>query len=707
MKKVRFIMAIHNHQPVGNFHHVFQKACARAYHPFLDVFDEFPNLRMALHFSGPLLEWIEQNEPQLADRVKKGADQRRFELLGGGFGEPILTMLTERDLTGQIRLMRKHLQDRYWTLPRGIWLTERVWESRLASLLVEAGVEYTVVDDFHFLAGGLRNKDLTGYFTVEDSGRVLRVFSGSEFLRYAIPFGKPADTIEYLRQFATDEGENVIVYADDGEKFGLWPETYKHVYENEWLKNFAVALNENSDWIEFTTFSDTVDTVPPAGRAYLPDASYREMTEWAQRVPAQLEFAEVERKLKHAGLLKQCRPFFRGSPWRNYKTKYTEAAEMYARMTEISAFLAERAAAKRYPQARLELYRSQCNCAWWHGVFAGLYMPFLRSAVYSHLLNAENLVTPKRMRPGCDIRDFDLDGLPEIKLWNGKFSVYVKPDRGGAIYELDHHEKTINLTNVMTRREEAYHARLVEAVRHAETTEANSGETASIHDRIKWKEPGLEKLLFHDTYIRDSLVDHFLPAETKPDDLRKCRIEETSPFAGRPYTLLPRHTRSRSVTLNRTGRVGLAGQQVPVTISKRISLGKEAELEVRYALQFPEGAPAETLFAVEWNLALSAADAPDRNFFSHTGENLNNLTTTLHLAATPALGLVDEWLGLELWLRADPPAQFITYPVETINDSEEGFERIRQGTAVLPCWPLHAEPGEEQIFTLVLEARNQ
>ncbi len=303
MKTVRFVMALHNHQPVGNFEDVFEKACRMAYHPFLDVVDEFPGIRLALHYSGPLFEWAEAHDRRLVERVVAGVRAGRFELMGGGFGEPILTMLSSDDAIGQIRLFREHLRRRYDVPVRGLWLTERIWEAQLAGLLAKAGVEYSVVDDFHFRAVGLREEDLTGYYITEDQGKLLRMFSGSEFLRYAIPFREPQDTLEYLRRFATEDGRNVIVYADDGEKFGLWPETYEHVYERGWLRSFLKLLNENRDWIRFSTFAEALDSLPPRGRIYLADASYREMTEWALPVKAQLELEGVLDRLKAAELL--------------------------------------------------------------------------------------------------------------------------------------------------------------------------------------------------------------------------------------------------------------------------------------------------------------------------------------------------------------------------------------------------------------------
>lgn len=43
-------------------------------------------------------------------------------------------------------------------------------------------------------------------------------------------------------------------------------------------------------------------------------------------------------------------------------------------------------------QSRNLLYKGQCNCAYWHGIFGGLYLPHLRYAVYKNLIEAENLI---------------------------------------------------------------------------------------------------------------------------------------------------------------------------------------------------------------------------------------------------------------------------------------------------------------------------
>lgn len=706
MKTVQFVMALHNHQPVGNFDSVFESACNQSYEPFLDVLEEYPEIRCVLHFSGPLLEWIQAHRPRLARKIADGAKSGRFELMGGGFGEPILTMLTRDDAIGQIQMFRSMLKRRYGADAAGVWLTERIWEPHLTGILADAGVQYTVVDDFHFKVVGLRDTDLNGYYTLEDEGRLLNVFNGSEYLRYVIPFGQPEDTIKLLQDSATEDGRNVIVYADDGEKFGTWPETYKHVYENGWLRRFLELLKSNLDWIKLRTFKEVMADTPSRGRIYLPDASYREMTEWALTPRAQLEFKDLIEKLKQSGLDDAARPFIRGGTWRNFKMKYSEAAELYARTLETSRAVGERAAAKNYEEARKALYRAQCNCGFWHGVFGGLYMPFLRFALYDQMLQAEKLIAVKNQRPSTEIRDFDLDGRPEVKMQNSELNAYLRPHAGGILYELDDRESCHNLTSVMTRRLEAYHPTLQKAAADGslQIVEGESKVVQTIHGRARAKEPGLENQLRYDRFQRASLMDHFLPTNAGPEVLLSGEYEELGDFLNSEYELNSSRSKACQVTLRRKGLIGPANNRRPVELSKRVSL-KGNTLEARYALSFPEGAPADTLFATEFNFGLMAGYAPDRNFFSGDGNNLGNLSTILNRTGESRFGIIDEWLKLELWLSVDPAAGFWTYPVHTINESEGGFERVYQGSAVLPYWLLSAQPGEEQVLTVTLEVR--
>src|SRR5438445_2615263 len=150
MPQVRLILALHNHQPVGNFDGVFEDAYRRSYLPFLEVLEGYPQIPFALHTSGPLLEWLVERHPDYIARLRRLVESGRVEILGGGFFEPILTMIPYRDRVGQIRAFSRYLDELFSARVRGMWIAERVWEQSLVAAIAEAGIEYTVLDDFHF-----------------------------------------------------------------------------------------------------------------------------------------------------------------------------------------------------------------------------------------------------------------------------------------------------------------------------------------------------------------------------------------------------------------------------------------------------------------------------------------------------------------------------------------------------------------------------
>ena len=157
--KVRLALGTHNHQPVGNFAGVMEEAYERCYAPFLNILDEHPTIRMAIHHSGCLLEWIETHRPEYIDRLGKLVDCGQLEVLGGGFYEPILSSIPRDDALEQLARMNEWARKRLGATVRGIWLTERIWEPGLPVLLREAGIEYTIVDESHFRLAGIQGKN--------------------------------------------------------------------------------------------------------------------------------------------------------------------------------------------------------------------------------------------------------------------------------------------------------------------------------------------------------------------------------------------------------------------------------------------------------------------------------------------------------------------------------------------------------------------
>jgi alpha-amylase len=682
---IRLCLVLHNHQPVGNFDGVFEQAYQDSYLPFLDVFESYRDLPISLHTSGPLMEWLDDRHPEYVDRLARLVGEGRIEIVGGPFYEPILTMIPSRDRVGQITSYSQWLESRLGAKVQGMWMPERVWEQSLTGDLAGAGVKYTVLDDYHFKNAGLIDEQLYGYYTTEDDGRTLAIFPGSERLRYTIPFQHPQQSIDHLRGIAERWPNAVVVFGDDGEKFGSWPETKKHVYEHGWLRQFFDALAANREWLHVTTLAEATENVPPEGKIYLPDCSYREMTEWALPVAQQVEHDSIVHELEHDSRWPRIKRFFQGGFWRNFKVKYAEANEMYARMMMASQRVAEvcerTIGGPNLEYARQALYRGQCNCPYWHGAFGGIYLPHLRNAIYNQLIACDNLLDKAtgKTAPYAEATsgDFNFDARQEIRLTSDKLICLLAPAAGGMLYELDVRSICHNLLASLARRPEAYHRKVLAG--------ANNGDSAvaSIHDRVIFKQQGLDERLQYDRWPRKSMLDHFFEPGAGLHSVLRGEADELGDFVQGFYESKIRRASDRvQVQLIRTGQVG----QREIRITKGVTLvaGSPA-LEIAYLLEnIPGDFPLH--FAVEFNLAGLPAGADDRYFHDGQGNRLGQLGRQLDLSDATALNLVDEWLGIDVGLAFNRPTGLWTFPVETVSQSEGGFELVHQSVAVFPHW---------------------
>jgi len=581
---IRFAFGLHLHQPVGNFDHVFAQHVDDVYRPLLDALADRGFLPVVLHLSGPLLEWLESHEPAYLDRLGRLVADGRIEILLAGFYEPVLASLPRLDRVEQIHWMHEAVRRRFGVDARGLWLTERVWEPELAADLADAGVRYALVDDRHFLVTGFTAERLHAPFWTESDGKRVALFPIDERLRYLIPFRPPEETAEYLRQLR-GAGHGLAVMADDGEKFGGWPGTKEWVYGEKWLERFMGTIGElvEGGEVVLSRLDEALVAVPSGGLAYLPTASYREMESWSLPPDGALRLTRLERDVGETRVAGADGALLRGAHWRNFLVKYSESNRMHKKMMALSAL------ARRHgdpPAVRRAIGRAQCNDAYWHGVFGGLYLPHLRDAVWRNLAEAEAAL---RQGEGLayDVLDLDGDGDDEVWIHSPAFSALVSPARGGAVEEYTMFRDGVNYANALTRRREAYHDLAPDGA--AEHPVAEDGGPALDQD---------DRALF---------VDRLLPGGVSLED-----------YAGGSYWALLSWARQRCAhTVER--RKG--GVEVVCTVAegrarleKRIRFDADGRIEVRWAWD-PAAAEPGDRFATELSLAgpvrLAATPAPE------------------------------------------------------------------------------------------------
>jgi alpha-amylase/alpha-mannosidase (GH57 family) len=663
---VSLLLGVHAHQPAGNFPEVLELAHTRCYRPFLQTLHRYADFKFAVHFSGWLLQWLFDRHPQDMALLHEMVMRGQAELFGGGDMEPVLAAIPARDRVGQVSALSDRLERLAGMRPKGAWLTERVWEPTVVPALVDAGIRYVTVDDYHFLCTGKTAEELDGYYTTEDDGRVLDLFPIAESLRYRIPFAPAAEAVGFIEQAGS-----AAIYFDDIEKFGIWPETYEWVYERGWLAQFieGVLASPRIRTQHFDTFRGRTRT---RGVIYLPTTSYIEMNEWTLPAPRAQAYAHLVKQEKAHGRYERDKAFVRGGIWRNFLSRYREANWMHKRMLGMSARLDALPQAQRTPRMRELLYRAQANDAYWHGLFGGLYLPHLRRAVFNALVELEALLDGVAPRVGLQRQDIDFDGTDEIVLHNRILQAIVSCDALAAVVEFDSYSLLHNFADSLQRREEHYYVKM----QVGEKAQAQEGGIASAHDRVSFK--------------------HAIAAsDIVPDERPRALFLDSWQSLDGEAAITPSY-----VPEALAADAGLAAQfraQLPSgTVSKHLSI-TDNRLTVRYRLRLT----SDGRFDTQLNLAMPACDGfLGRYLFE--GAVPGGFGQPLRLESVTTLSLEDSVLGGAIGLLTSAPATLVAQPHFTVSQSEEGFEKIMQAVTITLSWPVTAGEAE---FAVALEVR--
>ncbi|WP_373531417.1 alpha-amylase/4-alpha-glucanotransferase domain-containing protein [Vampirovibrio sp.] len=699
--QINLILGMHNHQPVDNWDHVIEDAYVKCYKPFLDVLENHPKVGMSLHYTGYLLDWLFERHPEIIDQLKRLIQRGQVEMISGAYYEPIIAIIPDADKQGQIEKLTDRVEALTGQRPNGLWLAERVWEPHLVKPIAQAGIQYLFLDDSHFKAAGLDESELYGRYTSEEQGKTVDIFPVDKTLRYQIPYDSPQAIVDYLGSIASADGKKAAIYFDDGEKFGVWPGSHRLVFKEKWLDHFFKALSDNSHMIKAITPSQYVARTPPLGRIYLPTASYSEMMEWS--LPAK-QLAIYEQAVKEVP--PQYNRFFRAGFWRNFLVKYPEANNIHKKMLYVSEKIhrLEQEKGIKHEEALDELWKGQSNDIFWHGVFGGLYLTNLRTANYQHLIKAENIVDALLHGPSflhIEQRDLDCDGQPEILIESSAQNLYLHPHEGGSLFELDYRRKNFNLLDTLARRYESYHDKLG----------GNGNEAQSS------KEHTLNQHLHYDWHRRVSLLDHFLGEGTDLESLSQSRYPEQGDFVNSPYES---RIENNTVILSRDGNVWVQDQLIPIRVEKQLILADpdQAQTIIRYRLTNLSAHKAPLWFSVQFNANLLAGDAPDRYYYlpesapkpaqsitaagaavaqiteSKARLRSKKLISREALKEVYGIGLRDEWLDIDYHLIWNRIGDVWRFPIETVSQSETGFEKVYQSSAMFPNWKLTLQPQE-------------
>ncbi len=659
----KLLFGIHMHQPVDNFDWVIKHGVEVCYGPFFEVMSKYPEFRFSVHCSGWLMEQIQELHPKLYKQIMTLAKKGSIELFSAGYYEPILSVIPSEDRVTQINMLNDSIKSDFKQTPKGLWLTERVWESSLIPDLNNAGIKYTVMDDYHFQCAGFDEDILDGYYMSEEGGKEIGLFPISKKLRYAIPFLNVDSAIKAIKSYDRKENSAAIIF-DDAEKFGMWPGTHEWVYEKGWLDTFVQAVLADQA-IETMQYGEYYEQERTRGIAYLPNVSYSEMGEWSLRADDALKLEAFKQEMGHDRYEKEGVKFLKGGIWKNFFVKYEESNRIHKRTLELSK---ARESVNR-PDFDAALYKAQTNDALWHGVFGGLYLPNLRDNAYTYLIEAENVRYGKKSALVSDQNE--LDGYDKVKAVTPKYIFRFDGAYGGQLVEFDSRKACFNWQNTLTRRKEAYHQRLLENQQAEEIPAAEDG-IDTIHHAADDIDDTLRDAIIYDWYLKNSFVDHISDAHFNGDNFRHCNFREYGDFANQAFDV---SLAKKRVTFTRDG-----GLYFPEKMQTRLEKSyypknRGFDFEIKLSTE----AKGSFNYVLEHNFHFA-----DYETVTVNGEPLAEDGSIM---CTKSLEIYDAHLKQAIIIQLDQLCDIYYFQLKTLSQSEQGFDLSVQGVSFAMVMP--------------------
>lgn len=664
MRRLKLIVGTHNTQPIGTDDAAFEEAYQSSYKPYLTSLYGHPDIDGVLFYSGVLLGWLKEHHPEFLMLLEEMTKRKQIELLGGGYYDPILSLIPNADRIGQFELMTTFLRQHFGRRPRGAWVTESIWEPALASSIRNSGMDYFFLDDRAFAAAGFEGSDLYRPCITEDQGKSLVVYPVATSLLELIPGESPQRIVDRLLSLAEAEEERTVVLFDSGERYGMLDRRGKRLFKEGWFDLFFSLVQNKRESIEVVLPGRHIEVNGPVKKGYFSGTTYEELMRWLSDATFVRDGERAKSKSASKGS-----PACPVGTFRIFLSHYPESNLLYSKTLYTHDLVNQmRGDRHRKRAAREELWRGESSSPLWHGPNGGIYENAYRKAAYRALIEAERVTREKGIfKPSLLTLDYDTDGQEEFLYHGTDVNGYVHRV-GGTLFELDYVPAAWNYLDTLARHREPYH------------------DEGTVFDR----------------YPRRAFVDHFLLPTESVSAFDRMSYAELGPFIDRSYSVVDVNRERNDLQLSAKGMVTVKKREYEVEIAKRYSF-KKSSVVVRYSIANGSSEPMSVAFGSEVNLALASGTGGEAALYvvKEGRRRPVDLFRTV-VEELDELAVEDLVNRVGISLSATLPFKLWSMPVETTSRTLTGTTRGYQSTCLLPQWSLRLDPGAKWEATITL-----
>jgi alpha-amylase len=216
------------------------------------------------------------------------------------------------------------------------------------------------------------------------------------------------------------------------------------------------------------------------------------------------------------------------------------------------------------------------------------------------------------------------------------------------------------------------------------------------------KEPGLAAMLHYDPYERRSGLVRFLAPGTTAEAWAAADAIELGDAVDGAYEIetleLDRLVVGRDASVSTGAGEGGATVRVVKTFTLSGDRRSPTLLET-VEVTNRSGATVDATLGLEWTVTMLGGGGNPAAWLEIDGERTSH-DSPRTASAQNAMAQGNDFIGVAIATAVSPPADIWCAPVETISNSEAGFERVYQGEGLLLGWPLSLAAGASQTVTV-------
>lgn len=257
----------------------------------LDVVNNYSSI--SFNFGPTLLSWMEENAPLAYERVIKADIESVGEHDGHGnaiaqvYNHMIMPLANERDKQTQVIWGIKDFETRFGRKPEGMWLAETAVDDDTLKVLVENGIQYTILSPYQALKfkkitdkdwvdvswGNIDPAKAYRYYIKSSPGKYIDLFFYDGAISKSVAFDEILkDGNKFIRRLkegiATNrEYAQLINIATDGESYG------HHTKFGDMALSYVLKVRAKEEGFNIVNYAQYLEKYPPQAEVDIKQSS--------------------------------------------------------------------------------------------------------------------------------------------------------------------------------------------------------------------------------------------------------------------------------------------------------------------------------------------------------------------------------------------------------------------------------------------------